>query len=79
MIVFAVSGAWTAQRAPQLLVDYPHPAIEMCNDISGPYPPTDPNIGMWECTAEAAALATIEADSDYCVFWDKEVVDEAEI
>lgn len=69
MILFAVSGAWTAERTPQLLVDYPHPAIVSCDDVSGAYPPTVPNIGVWECTAEDAILTQIEADNNYVVFW----------
>lgn len=75
MIIFAVSGAWTVQRAPRLLEDYPHPAIETCNDVSGAYPPIVPNIGVWECTANATTLALIESNTAYAVFWSEEIID----
>lgn len=63
-----VIGLWTAQHTPRLLVDYPHPGVVTCNDVTGEDAPPD-SPGVWEIAADAATTAAIEADSRYVVLW----------
>lgn len=53
-----VIGLWTAQHTPRLLVDYPHPGVVTCNDVTGEDAPPD-SPGVWEIAADAATTAAI--------------------
>lgn len=70
-----VVGAWTAARTPALLVDYPHPGVRSCDDVTGTAAvPPSPNLGVWEITADDAVEAAIETDSRYLVLWSEAVI-----
>lgn len=76
MMIFEVGGLWTESNTPMVLIGHPHPSIISCDNVSGSYPPHDPNIGIWVCRAELAVVDAIATDPEYVVFW-SEIEDEA--
>ena len=71
LMMMRVAGDWTASRTPQLLIDYPHPLIERCDDVTGENPVG--SLGVWDAYADSSVVANIEADSRYLVLWAEEV------